>query len=184
MMVERMQERDEDRSVTAEIARVLAGRIVSGVLAPGVRLRQDHVAAEFGASHVPVREAFQRLDALGLVVTEPRRGVRVAPMDAADVLEVSEMRAELEGLALRHAAARLTAEDFRAARAVGGDLEAANQAFHRILTLGVRDASAVGIDRGPASRRRSALARGLAGIGLAGPVGRGTCSDFGRPAGG
>jgi DNA-binding GntR family transcriptional regulator len=136
MMVERMQERDEDRSVTAEIARVLAGRIVSGVLAPGARLRQDHVAAEFGASHVPVREAFQRLDALGLVVTEPRRGVRVAPMDAADVLEVSEMRAELEGLALRHAAARLTAEDFRAARSVEGDLEAANQAFHRILTRG------------------------------------------------
>jgi DNA-binding GntR family transcriptional regulator len=138
-MIEHMQESSEDRSVAADIARVLARRIVSGVLAPGARLRQDHIAAEFRASHVPVREAFQRLDALGLVVTEPRRGVRVAPMEAADVLEVSEMRAALEVLALRHAAPGLTPEDFVAAREVAGaseDLEAANQAFHRILTRG------------------------------------------------
>jgi DNA-binding GntR family transcriptional regulator len=133
-----MQENDGDRSMAGDIARVLTKRIVSGDLAPGARLRQDHVAAEFHTSHVPVREAFQRLDALGLVVTEPRRGVRVAPMAAADVLEVAEMRAALEVLALRHAAPALTPADFAAARAVGAgaDLEAANQAFHRILTRG------------------------------------------------
>ena len=61
----------------AQIARALADRIISGTLEPGARLRQDHVAEEFGASHVPVREAFRLLEAQGLAKNEPRRGVRV-----------------------------------------------------------------------------------------------------------
>src|SRR5690606_5553524 len=58
------------------ISRSLADRITAGEFAAGARLRQDHIAEEFGASHVPVREAFRRLEAQGLVVSEPRRGVR------------------------------------------------------------------------------------------------------------
>lgn len=130
----------DDRSVAGQIARALAARIVSGELPPGERLRQDHVAAEFGASHVPVREAFQRLEAQGLVVLEPRRGVRVAALDPAAVLEVAEMRAALEALALRHAisridlaAARRAVDDEAKAESVAG-LEEANRRFHQALT--------------------------------------------------
>jgi DNA-binding GntR family transcriptional regulator len=78
---------------------------------------QDHLASEFQASHVPVREAFRRLEAQGLVTVQPNRGVRVAPLAPADVLEVSEIRAALEALALRHAIPRLTPAALRAARA-------------------------------------------------------------------
>jgi DNA-binding GntR family transcriptional regulator len=134
---------DGDRSLAAVIARQLAAGIVSGALAPGERLRQDHVAAAFRASHVPVREAFRRLEAQGLAVAEPRRGVRVAPLHPADILETAEMRAALEGLALRHALARMTAADLDAARAsldqeaaAGSDLaglEAANRRFHTAI---------------------------------------------------
>jgi DNA-binding GntR family transcriptional regulator len=81
----------------------LAGRIAAGVLQPGEHLRQNDIAREFGASHVPVREAFRRLEAEGLVQSEPRRGVRVAALDRARHFEATEMRAVLEGLALRHA---------------------------------------------------------------------------------
>src|SRR5690348_12169254 len=98
---------DTDQSVAGRIAAALAERIVSGALHPGSRLMQDHIAAEFQASHVPVREAFRKLEAQGLVVSKPRCGVRVSDLDPAMVAEVTEMRAALESLALSHALPRL-----------------------------------------------------------------------------
>jgi DNA-binding GntR family transcriptional regulator len=132
----------KDETISARISKTLADRIVAGAIAPGSRLRQDHIAEEFGTSHVPVREAFRRLEAQGLVISEPRRGARVAGFSLDEVKEVAEMRAALEVLALRHAAPHLTkaildtAEDAikagdKAADAQGW--EAANRAFHRII---------------------------------------------------
>ncbi len=129
-------------SVAEHIADVLARRIVLGELPPGRKVGQDRVAAEFSVSHVPVREAFRRLEARGLLVSEPRRGVRVAPIDPAAVREVTEMRAALEALALRQAAAALTDADLQEARqAIAADeageelivWEEANRRFHRVL---------------------------------------------------
>lgn len=134
---------DEDRTLAGAITRALADRIVSGEIAPGARLRQDHVAAEFQASHVPVREAFRRLEAQGLAVSEPRRGVRVPALDPAAIRETTVMRAALEALALEHALPHLTAADLdeaRTALAEGEEStdirlwEAANRRFHRSLT--------------------------------------------------
>src|ERR1700722_16343209 len=119
-----VQEAANERSIATEIARALARRIVSGDLAPGEWLRQDHVAAEFRASHVPVREAFRRLEARGLLVSEPRRGVKVAPIDPATVREVTQMRAALEVLALHHAAPKLTEADLAAALLALNEAEA------------------------------------------------------------
>lgn len=124
------------------IADVLAERIINGTVGPGTWLRQDHIAAEFRASHVPVREAFRRLEAQGLVQSEPRRGVRASALDADSVLEVTEMRAALETLALRHALGRIgPAEILRAEAAIAAgeassDIrvwEATNRRFHRGL---------------------------------------------------
>lgn len=132
----------DDSSVADRIERVLAERIISGSLAPGERLKQDHLADEFGASHVPVREAFRKLEAQGLLVSKPRCGVRVTQIDPALVTEVTEMRAALEGLALQHAIPRLHHNDLaRAEQAlIEGeasdaivDWEAANRRFHLAL---------------------------------------------------
>lgn len=134
--------RSGDSTLAGQIARALAQRIVLGELAPGTRLRQDAVAAEFGASHVPVREAFRRLEAQGLAASEPRRGVRVAPLDPRSVREVTEMRAALEPLALSHAMARMTPAalaEAAAALAEGeastdlADWDRANRRFHLAL---------------------------------------------------
>jgi DNA-binding GntR family transcriptional regulator len=128
--------------IASRIAATLAERIVSGELPPGVPLRQDHIAYEFGASHVPAREAFQMLRAQGLAVSEPRRGMRVAPLDAASILEVVEMRAALELLAFRHATPRMTRtqiasieEALQAGEEADTVLarEAANRDFHKAL---------------------------------------------------
>ena len=129
-------------TIATRIATVLAERIIAGVIAPDTRLRQDHIAAEFGASHVPVREAFRQLEARGLAASQPRRGYRVTSFDVAELREVAEMRASLEALALRHAAPRLHPHILakaeaanRDAEAAGNvrDWEAANRAFHRML---------------------------------------------------
>ncbi|CAN0655776.1 GntR family transcriptional regulator [Nitratireductor aquimarinus] len=133
---------DRKETKAAQIARTLADRIVSGALEPGARLRQDHIAEEFGASHVPVREAFRLLEAQGLAKSEPRRGVRVAAFDLNQVREVAEMRAALEVLALRNAAQHLTPAILKAAEEaiLEGDQardviawETANRRFHRLL---------------------------------------------------
>lgn len=132
----------KDDTIAVRISKVLADRIINGALEPGSRLGQDHIAEEFGASHVPVREAFRRLEAQGLVVSEPRRGVRVASFSLDDVKEVAEMRAALEVLALRHAAPHLTKailDQAEAANRAGdraGDVQAweeANLLFHRLI---------------------------------------------------
>jgi DNA-binding GntR family transcriptional regulator len=132
----------EKDTITSRISKTLADRIIAGEIAPGTKLRQDHIAEEFGASHVPVREAFRRLEAQGLVVSEPRRGVRVATFDLAEVREVAEMRASLEVLALRHAAPHLTsaildrAEEAIRAGENAPDVRAwedANRSFHRLI---------------------------------------------------
>jgi DNA-binding GntR family transcriptional regulator len=132
----------KDDPIAVRISRALAERIISGAIAAGTRLRQDHVAGEFGASHVPVREAFRRLEAQGLATSEPRRGVRVAGFGLAEIKEVTEMRATLEVLALRHAAPHLApalldqAEEATRAGDRAGDVtawEETNRTFHRLI---------------------------------------------------
>lgn len=129
------------------IGRELARRIVSGEIAAGTRLRQDHIAAEFGASHVPVREAFRQLEAQGLAKSEPRRGFRVAGFSLDDLREISEMRAALEVLALRKAAPHLTkaildeAEEATRAGERARDVQswdAENRRFHRLIVTPCR----------------------------------------------
>jgi len=75
--------------------------ILSGELPPGARLRGEHLAAEWGVSPTPLREAFQRLAGEGWIVIEPQRGARVAEIDADEAAEYYELRLQLDPLALR-----------------------------------------------------------------------------------
>ena len=136
-----MKQKPQD-TIAVRIARALADRIITGAIPPGAPLRQDHVAVEFGASHVPVREAFRQLEAQGLAISEPRRGMRVTSFDVDELHEVAAMRAALEVLALRHAAPRITPVVLEAADEANRTAEAAtevraweeaNRRFHRLL---------------------------------------------------
>ncbi|SFA79540.1 DNA-binding transcriptional regulator, GntR family [Rhizobium sp. NFR07] len=129
-------------TIAHRISRVLADRIITGVLRPDTRLRQEHIAEEFGTSHVPVREALRRLEAQGLAVSEARRGVRVASFTSAAVEEATRMRSVLEGLALRQAAPHLTPHILDQAEIVARacdqavdvvQQETANREFHGLL---------------------------------------------------
>ena len=131
-----------DTGLAQRIERALRNRIVFGELAGGHPLRQDHIAAAFGSSAIPVREALRRLEADGLVTFRPRRGAVVSTIDPFDALEVAEMRAALETLALRLAIAdhrRRVVPAAHAAIAAAdrsdalADWLAANRDFHMAL---------------------------------------------------
>ena len=82
--------------------------IESGALAPGERITEQALAARFGVSRTPLREALRALATEGLVETAPNRGARVARLTPADVDEIFPIMAQLEALAGELAAARLT----------------------------------------------------------------------------
>jgi len=82
--------------------------IVCGELRPGSRLGEEALAARFGVSRGPLREALRQLEGRGLVVRTAHAGARVVSLTRADLVEIYEIRANLEGLACRLAAARAT----------------------------------------------------------------------------
>jgi DNA-binding GntR family transcriptional regulator len=85
--------------------------ILSGVLGPGARLRQEELADVFGTSRIPVREALRALEYEGLVTSVPHRGFTVTALDADDVEEVYDLRILLESEAVRLALPLLTDDD-------------------------------------------------------------------------
>lgn len=82
--------------------------ILEGELAPGSRIIETRVAKQLGVSQAPVREALRDLTTLGLVEMKPYRGASVRQPSKADLVEAMEVRAELEALAARSAATRMT----------------------------------------------------------------------------
>ncbi|HXG39746.1 MAG TPA: GntR family transcriptional regulator [Candidatus Limnocylindrales bacterium] len=75
--------------------------IVQGTYPPGTQLSEVELAARFGVSRGPVREALQRLLQEGLLRREPRRGISVPILSAADVADIYLAREAIEGAALR-----------------------------------------------------------------------------------
>ena len=75
--------------------------IGSGVLRPGDRLREVALAERLAVSRTPIREAIKDLEADGLVEHVPRVGAAIKVLSYAEVVELYEMRAVLEGVAAR-----------------------------------------------------------------------------------
>jgi DNA-binding GntR family transcriptional regulator len=85
----------------------LRDRIVTLRLAPGTVLREDELMSELGIGRTPLREAIRRLVLENLVAVQPRSGTYVTSVDAADIVHISEVRAELEAHAAELAAHRM-----------------------------------------------------------------------------
>jgi DNA-binding GntR family transcriptional regulator len=88
----------------------LRDRIVTLRLPPGSVLREDELMAELGIGRTPLREAIKRLVLENLVAVEPRRGTSVTDVETADIVHITEVRAELEGQAAELAARRMDGE--------------------------------------------------------------------------
>jgi DNA-binding GntR family transcriptional regulator len=86
------------QSLPEQIAARLSERIVSGTYTPGQRVMEQAVAEEFEVSRGPVREALRLLEKEGLVMILPRRGAQVTNPTIAEVHEIFDIRAMLNGL--------------------------------------------------------------------------------------
>jgi DNA-binding GntR family transcriptional regulator len=102
----------------------LRDRIVTLSLAPGSALREDELMTEMGIGRTPLREAVKRLALENLLSVQPRRGTFVSEVDAADIVNITEVRAELEGYAAELAAIRMDAGARAAAEELLKEVEA------------------------------------------------------------
>jgi DNA-binding GntR family transcriptional regulator len=89
-----------------QVRRALLDAISAGTLAPGERLTQEDIARRLAVSRQPVLQALRLLKKDGLVLDAPGRGVIVAPLDAAWIANVYQVRGALDVLAARLAAER------------------------------------------------------------------------------
>lgn len=94
-----------DESLTTQVHRRLRQDLLRGVLAPGVKLKVQALAATYGAGASPVREALSSLTAEGLVERLDARGFRAAPASVADFDELVRARCWLEEVVLRESLA-------------------------------------------------------------------------------
>ncbi len=100
----------EHRTKSELVYEYLREQILSGNFEPGRRLTLQALAQELQTSHMPVREAAQRLAKDGLIQIAPHRDMRVTPVSARDAHEIFRIRAALEALAARTACERGGAE--------------------------------------------------------------------------
>jgi DNA-binding GntR family transcriptional regulator len=105
----------------------LRDRIVTLRLSPGTVLREDELMREMAIGRTPLREAVKRLALENLVAVQPRRGTFVTDVEAADIVNITEVRAELEGYAAELAALRMNGEARSAAEALVDEIEEVTQ---------------------------------------------------------
>ena len=100
------------------IADSLRDDILRGNLKSGQALKQDEIAAQFGISKIPVREALVQLKAEGLVNFYPNRGAFVSELSAVEADEIYIMRIALETAVLARAIPHLTVADLKHAKEI------------------------------------------------------------------
>ena len=138
----------KNSSLSHRVTSDLRRDIVAGVLEPGAWLKTEELAARYGVSANPVREALWRLQGEGFVVANPNQGARVRGVDDDFVRNIFEIsrgdRADLRAPLLPAGDARRISDRLRVAAAAFADvaaerpndfeaLEAANRDFHAII---------------------------------------------------
>lgn len=98
------------RPKAGEIRDVLEQEIVTGAWGAGDRLDESALATRFGVSRTPIREAINQLASAALIEQIPNRGAFVRQVGLAQLVEMFEVMAELEGMAGRLAARRADAK--------------------------------------------------------------------------
>src|SRR3984957_11012747 len=114
---------EDGRLLSARIADEIRSAVLSGEMRPGMRIRQELLAAKFGASRIPVREALKQLENEGLVGLAPNRGAWIADVNSEESIEVYKIREVVEPLAIFESVPNLTEADIAALEATVRDLE-------------------------------------------------------------
>jgi DNA-binding GntR family transcriptional regulator len=131
------------RALYEDVAERLRTQIFDRELEPGAWIDEQQIAAAYGISRTPLREALKVLAAEGLVTMKPRRGAYVAEMSRDDVAQVYRLLALLESDAAAEVAQRASDAQLAGLQALHERLEkqtrqraaffAANEQFHLAL---------------------------------------------------
>ncbi|WP_176083670.1 GntR family transcriptional regulator [Martelella sp. HB161492] len=141
------------RSLYDTVAEHLRNMIIKGDLAPNARIPVNELAAEFGVSQTPMREALKVLAEEHLIELLPNRGARVLPYTQREATELFQVIASLEALAAEITAARISDREMDGLQAMhdrmcsyfrAGDKEPyfdINSRIHdRVMTLSANEA--------------------------------------------
>jgi DNA-binding GntR family transcriptional regulator len=90
--------------------------IVKGELQPGSKMSEAELAARYGVSRGPLREALRRLEGRQLLTRIPHVGVRVISLSFEELIQIYQVREVMEGMAARLAALNMTPEEIRGLR--------------------------------------------------------------------
>jgi len=97
----------ESGTLSDRIAGLIEKAIMSGAIGLGEPINTDALARQFKVSHIPIREALKKLEALGLIVQEPNKTARVLELTQEDIKDIFKVREVLESLAVMEATKRL-----------------------------------------------------------------------------
>jgi len=114
--------------ISEQLREKIEEKIATGQLPPGSALDEVSLAAEYGVSRTPAREAMIQLAAEGLIDIRPRKGAVVASIGPTRLIEMFELMAELEAMCGRLAARRMTEAQREALVKAHDDCEAARAA--------------------------------------------------------
>ncbi|WP_309065107.1 GntR family transcriptional regulator [Microbacterium sp.] len=132
--------RSEDRGLeSTRVASALRDAILDGTREPGSRLIERDLAAEYGVSRVPVRDALKLLEGEGLIELRPRTWAVVREFTPADLADLDEVRQVLEPMAFRLAAERHRRDGLERLRTV---LENERESARSANSIGSRRAAA------------------------------------------
>lgn len=98
----------EPQTLAEKVFSELTTAIVRGELRPGTKLSEQTLVERYGGSRAPMREAIQRLESRNLVVRVPHVGARVVSLTLSELRDIYEVRVELESMACRLAAQRMS----------------------------------------------------------------------------
>src|SRR6476661_6744984 len=100
-------------NATERLKDEIENEIAAGRLLPGMRLDEVSLAARYGVSRTPIREALHSLAASGLIEVRPHRGTIVAEVSPDRLFEMFEVMGEMEAMCARHAARRMIEAEHR-----------------------------------------------------------------------
>lgn len=116
------------KSLAVQVADALREMILSGDFEQGEQLRQDDIAQRLGVSRIPLREAYQQLEAEGLVVNVPYKGTIVSRLSTDEITEYFDIRATLEAELLSAAIDQLDADVIAEARKLAEQMNTSSPA--------------------------------------------------------
>jgi DNA-binding GntR family transcriptional regulator len=123
-------------------------QILKGQIVPGTRMMEVEMAEEMGVSRTPIREAIRKLEKEGLVTIEPRKGAYASQISTKDMVDILEVRQNMEGLAAHYAALRMSDEQKKRLGEIADsynkavvenntpDMIAYDTAFHHLIVEG------------------------------------------------